>query len=315
MANHENPETNTDGNPDRQNVHAPPVPYVKERKEKPDPSSGDHHHEEKKNKEKYQRKIERDQRLMPVLEHVDELRWAVIRSFIWIAVFAGISMFFYDEIFKVMINPVGHLIDAGKQKNIVVKVMVTKLTDYVIVQFKLTIIVGFLLAIPAIIFEIMRFIMPALQKQHRKKSFVVLFFSVLFFWSGTYLAWRYLWDHVIQFLVITWTPPGIQTAAGIQMPEVNLTMDDYFSFFLGFHLTIGAVCQMPIICVLLAMIGIINSKTYFKQWRMVILVSAIAAAAITPPDVMSMMFMMVPLIGLYFFSGILVFIFQKRTKA
>jgi sec-independent protein translocase protein TatC len=154
--------------------------------------------------------------------------------------------------------------------------------------------------------------MPAFEKKYRKWSYVILLSSVTLFLAGVFIAWKYCWDIVIEFLVLNWTPPGIETLSGIQMPEVHLTMSDYFSFFLGFHLTFGISFQLPIICVLLTVAGIINTRLYFRHWRSIILIIAIVSAVITPPDIMSMVFMMVPLFLLYAVSGLFVFVFDKR---
>ncbi|MDH4200407.1 MAG: twin-arginine translocase subunit TatC [Spirochaetia bacterium] len=289
-----------------------PIPHIKKSrrkkktalKENPPPDD---------ERDKYQKKILKQKRYMPVIDHIEELRWAIIRSIIWIVVLSGVSMLFYDEIFKVIIDPVGHLVDSGKKQNVIVKVIVTQLTDYFVIQFKLTLLMGFLLAIPAIIFELLKFIMPALDKKYRKWSFVFLFCSVSLFWGGIYIAWRYFWDMVIEFLVLNWIPPGILTNTGLQLPEVHLTMAEYLSFFMGFHLTFGVSFQMPIICVLLTLAGIINSRYYFKYWRYIIFIIAIVSAVVSPPDVMSMLFMMIPLMVLYIISGIFVFIFERRS--
>jgi len=290
-----------------------PVPYVKKiilKKKRKQPNVDPQNPEA--GKESYQKKLIKQQRLMPVIDHIEEFRWGAIRSVIWVLLFTAISLAFYDQIFKVVINPIGHLIDSGKSKDIVVKLIVTRLSDYVIVQFKLSLIMGFLLSVPLVFYEILRFILPAFDKKYRKWSFLVLLSSIGLFWSGIFVAWKFCWNLVIEFLILNWVPPGIDTLSGIQMPEVHLTMADYLSFFVGFHMTFGISFQMPIICVLLAVAGIINAKAYFKQWRLVVLVTAIVSAVVTPPDVMSMVVMMVPLCLLYLVSGIFVWIFQRR---
>ncbi|MDH4263626.1 MAG: twin-arginine translocase subunit TatC [Spirochaetia bacterium] len=295
-----------------------PVPYNKKANhKKKSENSGDHEKKSGSNaaheKEKYQKKILKQNRYMPVIDHIEEFRWTILRSLVWLVVFSAVSMIFYNQIFKILINPIGNLIDYGKSKDVIVKLIVTKLSDYVLIQFKLSFIAGLLFAVPAIFYEIIRFIMPAFDKKYKKWSYLVLFFSILFFWSGIYIAWRYCWDIVIKFLVFNWIPPGIDTLSGIQMPEVLLTMSDYFSFFLGFHLTFGISFQLPIICVLLTVAGLISTRMYFKQWRIIILVIVILSAVIAPPDVLSMTAMTVPLFLLYLISGLFVFIFEKRT--
>jgi sec-independent protein translocase protein TatC len=295
-----------------------PVPYTKKTSSKkktgkPDErqKTGSHTDDAR---EKYSKNILKQNRYMPVIDHIDEFRWTVVRSVLWIVVFSCISLFFYNQIFKVLINPIGHLIDFGKSKDVIVKLIVTKLSDYVLIQFKLSFIAGLLIAVPAVFYEVLRFIMPAFDKKYRKWSYLVLLFSVLFFWSGIFIAWRYCWDIVIEFLVFNWIPPGIDTLGGIQMPEVHLTMSDYLSFFLGFHLTFGISFQLPIICVLLTVAGVINTRMYFKQWRSIILAVAILSAVIAPPDVLSMTAMMIPLLFLYLLSGLFVFAFDKRNR-
>jgi len=299
------------GNNDQDDNPGNPVPYPKSAKlKKTEPDSDASNADEER--EKYHKNLLKQNRFMPVIDHIEEFRWAVIRSIVWVLLFSALSMAFYDQIFKVIINPIGHLIDAGKNMGIIVKLIVTRLSDYVVVQFKLSLIAGFLFSVPVVFFEILRFIMPAFDKKYKKWSFLVLLVSVSLFWSGIFIAWKYCWAIVIEFLVLNWTPPGIDTLSGIHLPEVHLTMSDYLSFFMGFHLTFGISFQLPIICVLLAVAGILNAAQYFKHWRSIVLLIAIASAVITPPDIISMTAMMVPLFVLYLISGLFVFAFQKR---
>jgi sec-independent protein translocase protein TatC len=299
------PEENSSGN------QINPVPYRKKtspRKQAKKKLS------DEKEREIYHNQLKKQHRYMPVMDHFEELRWGIIRSAIWVVLCAAVSMIFYDQIFKFVINPIGHLIDAADKKNIIVKLMVTRLSDYFVIQLKLSLVAGFLLAIPVIVYEILHFILPAIDKKFRKWSLVVLVISVFLFWGGIFSAWKFMWSTVIQFLVLGWTPPGIETLNGLQMPEVHLTLADYLSFFFGFHMTFGIACQMPIISVLLTLAGVLTAKIYFSQWRVILLGIAIISAVITPPDVMSMLIMMVPLTFLYFISGMFVYIFQKKTK-
>ncbi|GEM_PF-600710 len=256
---------------------------------------------------------------MPIEDHLEELRWRIIRIALWVTVFSIASFFFYTEIWEFVMGPILPLIkNAEKNYNLVVKIVTNKLTDFFVIQIKTVVIVGAIASVPFILFELWGFVLPALRKTSRFWGNTLLISSVLLFWGGGLFARYSIWPLVTELLIYDWMPPGmlLQTGETSRMiqPELLLTIDDYLSFFFSFHLAFGAAFQLPVVSVLLAMIGILKSAFFTTSWRFAVLVIAIASAVLTPPDVFSMIAMMIPMVILYIISGFLVFLIEKSRK-
>ncbi len=256
---------------------------------------------------------------MPIEDHLEELRWRIIRIILWVTVFSIVSFFFYKEIWEFVMGPILPLINnAEKNYNMVVKIVTNKLTDFFVIQIKTVVIVGAIASVPFILFELWGFVLPALRKTSRFLGNALLISSVLLFWGGGLFARYTIWPLVTELLIYDWMPPGmlLQTGETSRMiqPELLLTIDDYLNFFFSFHLAFGAAFQLPVVSVLLAMIGILKSAFFTASWRFAVLIIAIASAILTPPDVFSMIAMMIPMLILYIISGFLVFLIEKSRK-
>jgi len=260
------------------------------------------------------KKLRKEQKYMPVTDHLEELRWMLIRSIAWVVLFSIVASFFYNTVWDFIMEPVIRLISESKDKNIIVKIITTRLSDHFIIQLKLIVISGVLMGLPAIIIEIWRYILPALGKKFSRWGFLFIFSAILSFWGGAALVRLYLWPQMVHFLVFDWMPPGILHENILYNSEVHLTLNEYISFFFTFHFIFGAVFELPIISIILAAAGLINSSLFTKHWRGIIIGSSIGSAILTPPDILSMMFMMLPVIALFVVSGFLVFIFERRKK-
>ena len=265
--------------------------------------------------ENYAQSLRRRQRHMPLVDHVYELRNRLIRSFAWIFIFSVIAFIFYEHVWYFVVSPLEAIMEASGEKSLTVKLITTRLMDYFMIKFKLVFFVGLIFAIPALFYEVWAFIMPALDRGKSKWGYVFLVVSVLLFWAGAMMARQLVWPMVIDFLVFEWMPPDIPGAPMGMKPEVHLTLDEYLSFFFGFHLAFGLTFQLPIISLILSLFGILRSEMYIKHWRTAILVIAVLSAFITPPDVFSMLIMMFPMIILYFISAGLVKIAERRKKS
>ncbi|MBV6493058.1 MAG: Sec-independent protein translocase protein TatC [Turneriella sp.] len=260
------------------------------------------------------KKLRKDQGFMPMAGHLNELRTRLMRSLLWILIFSTVSYFFYARVWDFIMGPVAALIRKSRLPDMPsVKIMTTRLGDNFAIEFKILLLAGFILAFPFILFEIWRFITPALSEKFRRKGSVILLASMALFWSGVIFARLVTWGTVADFLIFQWLPPPVVLSATESIrPEVNLTVADYLSFFTGFHLAFGLSFQLPIVSVLLGSLGIVSSRLYFRYWRHAIVVLCLFSIVVMPPDVFAMLTLMVPMMVLYFLSGFLVKTIEKR---
>lgn len=262
------------------------------------------------------KKIRQDQGYMPMAAHLGELRTRLFRSALWIVALSTVSYFFYSQVWEFIMGPVAELIRKSKLPGMpVVKIMTTRLGDNFAIEFKILLLAGFILSFPFIIYEVWRFITPALSAGIRRWGSVILLSSVILFWIGVLFARLVTWKTVADFLVFQWLPPPIMLSATESIrPEINLTIADYLSFFTGFHLAFGLSFQLPIVSVLLGSIGIISSGLFFRFWRHAIVALCLFSIVVMPPDVFAMLSLMVPMMGLYFLSAVLVRLIEGRQK-
>jgi len=260
------------------------------------------------------KKLRHDQGFMPMAEHLGELRRRLFRAALWITAFSTVSYFVYSAVWVFIMGPVAELIRKSRLPGMPkVTIMTTRLGDNFAIEFKILFLAGFILAFPFIIYEIWRFITPALSARIRRWGSVILIASVALFWCGVLFARFVTWRTVADFLVFQWLPPEIAISPTETVrPEINLTIADYLSFFTGFHLAFGLSFQLPVVSVLLGSIGIISSRLFFKFWRHAIVVLCLFAIVVMPPDVFAMLSLMVPMLGLYFLSALLVMMIERK---
>jgi len=163
--------------------------------------------------------------------------------------------------------------------------------------------VGIFFASPGIFMSIWKFVSAGLYPHERRYVYLFLPLSLLLFLSGAALAFFFVFQFVIDFLLKFNDSMNINAA-----PRLT----DYMSFVLLLTLGFGVSFQLPLVMLILERLGITSTNLYITQWRMAILIIAFVSMILTPAEVMSMIGMCVPLIGLYFF-GIALCHYLPRT--
>ena len=120
------------------------------------------------NPDEYIADMRQQQGYMPIGEHLEELRWRIIRSVIWIVIIAMISLIFSDWLTRFVLEPIVEHKNRADEMNIKLELVFTRLTEPFITKFKIALITGFILALPAVLFEFWGFIVPAIDKTFRR---------------------------------------------------------------------------------------------------------------------------------------------------
>lgn len=172
-----------------------------------------------------------------------------------------------------------------------IKFINTELFGQFMTQIQISIVLGVVFAVPYIIWEVWRFIRPALSETEAKKSGRVVVFSSLFFFFGVAFAY---------FLII---PFSLNFAYGYQISgQVNnmFTLDNYISFVTMMMLGAGVIFELPMVIYFLAKMGIITAQFMRQYRRHSIVVILILAAIITPsPDMFTMTIVAIPIYFLF----------------
>jgi len=252
---------------------------------------------------------------MSFLEHLEELRWHLVRSAIAIFVFAILAFIFYRFIFDFIIL-------APKNPEFITNRLLCRLAEKINApdlcinfdpiqiqaikmagQFSSTIMVslyvGLIVAFPFVVWEMWRFISPALYENERKYARgSVTAISIMFF-IGAMFGYFVIIPLTIHFL-------GGWKASDEIVTQVDL--ESYLSItYIPF--ATGIIYQLPILMIFLTKVGIITPSFLIKYRKHAIIVLMIVAAVITPPDIISMTLVVIPLLLLYEISILL----TKRT--
>lgn len=173
--------------------------------------------------------------------------------------------------------------------------------DPFILWFKAALIVGFILSLPFIFFEIWKFVTPGLKAKEKKAVKPIIFAGAILFPVG--MAFAYIMLAFALGFFSSYSFPGLEPRLGI-MPYLNLA--------LTMMLASGCVFELPVIIVVLSWMGIVRAAFLRKYRRHAIILLFIFAAIITPPDVFTMFMVALPLLFLYEISIIISAIIEKR---
>ncbi len=259
---------------------------------------------------------------MSFLEHLEELRWHIIRSFVLIAVFAVVAFIMKDFIFnEIIFKPkmpefwsnrmmakLGEYVgsDALNINQKPLKLVSLKMADQFMLHFMVAIVLGLILAAPLIFFEIWKFIKPALYDKEKKHASGAVFFTSLLFMIGILFGYFIIVPLSIDFLTTYSVSPEV---------ENQINMRSYIGTVTSITFASGFIFLLPIFSFFLSKVGILTPQFMKNYRRHSYVVMFLVAAIITPPDVFSQVMVAIPLLVLYelsiFISKVVV---KKREK-
>ncbi|MEO8884901.1 MAG: twin-arginine translocase subunit TatC, partial [Mucilaginibacter sp.] len=244
---------------------------------------------------------------MSFFEHLEALRWHLIRAAIAILVFTSVAFYFHDFITDTVVLGPFHadfwtyrmLCKAGNALHMegwcVNKINASLISTEVAGQFNLLmnacIMTGVTLGIPYLLYELWRFIKPALHDKEKKAASGFVFYASLLFIAGILFGYFIITPLSIRFLA------GFTVSSTIQN---TFTIDSYLSSVATLTLGSGIVFELPILIYILSSFGILNAPFMRRTRRYAIVIILIIAAIITPtPDAITMSVVAAPLLLLY----------------
>lgn len=249
-----------------------------------------------------QSKPDLDDSKAPLIEHLIELRQRLLWSVAALTVAFIVSIFFADEIFGILVQPLTDAFPAGEGR-----LIYTKLYEAFFVEIKVALFAAFFLAFPIISNQLWAFVAPGLYANEKKAFLPFLIATPLLFMAGAALAYFIVMPTAFRFFL------GFEGTVGGLQQEALPAMGDYLSLVMQFILAFGVCFQLPVLLLLLNRAGIV-SRQQLKGMRRYMIVGAFALAAIlTPPDVVSQLMLGIPLILLYEVS-LLIMWFTERKK-
>ncbi len=238
---------------------------------------------------------------MTFFEHIEELRWHLLRSFVAILVLSVIVFFMKTFVFQyVILGPTtknfitytvfcNYLPDfCFYPTNLVI--ITRDIQEQFISHLKVSVWLGFIVAFPYVFYEFWRFIKPGLYKAEIKAARGMVFVCSSLFLLGVAFGYFIISPMAITFLSSYSVSPDIANTTTLSALVSSMTM---------FTLPIGLIFEMPVIMYFLAKIGIVSSSMLSTYRRHAIVFIIILAAIITPPDAITQLIIAFPLYGLY----------------
>ena len=244
---------------------------------------------------------------MSFMDHLEELRWHIIRSLGSIVIFTITAWIFRNEIFGIIImGPTK--VDFWTNQLLCQVADYTGMTslcmqqaDFILQsrevsgQFMMaltqSVIVGLLFAFPYTFYEVWRFIKPGLKNKELKAARGAVFWVSLLFFTGVSFGYFVVAPMAINFLANFKLDPSIQN---------QFDINDYISLLSMLTLACGLTFQLPMVAFVLSQVGLLTPSFMREYRRHALIVILVLAALITPsPDIISQMLVAVPLFGLY----------------
>ena len=220
---------------------------------------------------------ENDEGNMSLIQHLTELRQRLIRSLLAVAGGSVIAYGFIEDIMHYVTAPVG-------------KLYYLQPAEAFFTYLKVAVAAGFLIALPVVFYHAWRFLLPALTKNERHVMGIIVPVSVLLFFTGLGFSFHFVLPAAVKFFM----------GFGSGELEAMFSVDKYFDFVLTFVLPFGFVFELPLIITVLGSMGLVGSAFLARQQRVVIFLSFIIAAIITPtPDIFTQSMLALPMILLY----------------
>lgn len=235
---------------------------------------------------------------MSLLDHLNEMRWRLVRCLIAAAVGFCVCWAFVEPIFAVLVKPLLAVLPDGGNA------MYSTMPEAFFIRMFVACIAGVFLASPVIFYQIWAFISPGLYEEEKLFIVPVAIISAVFFVGGALFCYYIVFPFAFQFFM------SYNTEQIRVMPRIS----DYVDFVLKLLIAFGLIFEMPLFAFFLSRMGVLTAAMMRRARRYAILGIFIVAAILTPPDVLSQLLMAVPMLVLYEISVIVAAVFGKKKK-
>ncbi len=246
-----------------------------------------------------------DEKAMPLLDHLIELRSRLLNSLIAILVLFFVCYYFAPEIYDFLVAPLADVLEEmGGQRRLIFTALHEAFFTYIKVAFFAALFVSF----PFIAIQVWMFIAPGLYKNEKRAFAPFLVATPILFFAGGALVYYFIFPLAWKFFLSFESVGG----AGALPIQLEAKVDQYLSLVMRLIFAFGLCFELPVVMTLLARVGMVTSKGMKKNRKYAIVLAFVAAAVLTPPDVISQIGLALPTMVLYEISIISVRMIEKK---
>jgi sec-independent protein translocase protein TatC len=225
---------------------------------------------------------------MTFTEHLEELRWCLLKSLAAIILASVLCYFFSDAIFRFMVAPLRQNLGAGQS------LIGTGVTEAFFIEIKVALAGGVFFSCPIIFYQIWRFISPGLSGNEKRLVLPFVLCATLFFTGGALFCYHVVLPVAFQYFIEQYGTIDVTPA---------IRIGEYFTFFFRMILAFGVTFELPVFTFFLVRLGIWDYRFMLRSFRYAIVAIFIIAAVLTPtPDVINQSLLALPMLLLYVIS-------------
>lgn len=220
-----------------------------------------------------------------IILHLEEIRKRILVCLTTLLLTSAIGFRFVEGVRRMLLFPAEEI-----------KLIYTSPAEAFVVNIRVAIFIGIIMAMPMFIAQFLAYILPALYRNEKRVLVPTIFSMLALFIVGVIFSYKIAFPFTIKFF--------LQFASSDLIPMFTIT--EYISFAVKFLLSFGIIFQLPLLFVILGLMNVVNPSLLSRTRKYVILILAIIAAVITPPDAISQLMVLLPLWLLYEISILLV---------
>ncbi len=267
------------------------------------------------------KKAENEEKTMTFWEHLEELRWMLVKSAIAVVAFGIIAFLNREFVFDtVILSPTkSHFItnrfmcwagdyfsiDGLCMGDLQMQIININMSGQFMTHFYVSLVAGIFIAFPFVIAQIWHFVRPALNKKEARLSLWAVIVSSMLFFLGAIFSY---------FMIVPITINFFTSYRVSEMVSNQISLTSYISTFVSLNFALGLVFELPVLVYFLSKMGIVTAAFLKRNRKYTLIILLIIAAIITPPDVFSQILVTIPLVGLYELSILVAKKVEKNRK-